>query len=258
MTQSLHPAAKRGFSRSAELYQQVRPDYPAEISQWLNEMLGLAADAHLLDLGSGTGKFIPYLRPLSRHIIAVDPVPEMLAQLKMAHPDIDAIEGVSHQLPLPDHSLNAVFCAQSFHWFANAASLKELDRVLKPHGFLVLIWNQRDTRVDWVQALADCIAPLEGDAPRFHSGAWREVFAQQTLFQPYAETTMTQQQHGPVEQVVSKRLLSTSFIAAMPTAQQVQLKLQFEQIIQQYTAKHSEEMIDFPYITHIYVFKKST
>ena len=257
MTQSLHPAAKRGFSASAELYQQVRPDYPAEISQWLSETLALPVDAHLLDLGSGTGKFIPYLRPLSKHIIAIDPVPEMLAQLQQAHPDIHTLEGVSHQLPLPEHSLNAVFCAQSFHWFADSATLQELDRVLKPQGYLVLIWNQRDTRIDWVQALADCIAPLEGDTPRYHSGTWREVFAQQTLFQPYAETTMTQQQHGSVEQVVSKRLLSTSFIAAMPEQQQAQLKQQFEQIIQQYTAKSAEEMIDFPYVTHIYVFKKS-
>ena len=257
MTQSLHPAAKRGFSASAELYQQVRPDYPAEISQWLADTLTLPVDARLLDLGSGTGKFIPYLRPLSKNIIAVDPVAEMLAQLKLAHPDIEAVEGLSHQLPLPDHSLNAVFCAQSFHWFADSATLQELDRVLKPQGYLVLIWNQRDTRIDWVQALADCIAPLEGDTPRYHSGTWREVFAQQTLFQPYAETTMTQQQHGSVEQVVSKRLLSTSFIAAMPVEQQAQLKQQFEQIIQQYTAKSAEEMIDFPYVTHIYVFKKS-
>src|SRR5690606_41224572 len=91
MTQSLHPAAKQGFSASAELYQQVRPDYPAEISQWLSEMLALPADAHLLDLGSGTGKFIPYLRPLNKHIIAIDPVPAMLAQLKQAHPDIHAL-----------------------------------------------------------------------------------------------------------------------------------------------------------------------
>ena len=111
--------------------------------------------------------------------------------------------------------MNAVFCAQSFHWFSNLETLKELDRVLKPQGFLVLVWNQRDITVDWVKALADYIAPLEGDTPRYHSGAWRKVFEEQNLFQPYAETQMRQLQYGPVEQVVSKRLLSTSFIAAL-------------------------------------------
>lgn len=215
MTQSLHPAAQQGFSAAAELYQQVRPDYPADLSPWLAETLSLPVHADLVDLGTGTGKFIPYLRPLSSHITAIDPVPEMLAQLKLAHPDIHTLEGMSHQLPLPDHSVNAVFCAQSFHWFANLETLKELDRVLKPQGFLVLVWNQRDITVDWVKALADYIAPLKGDTPRYHSDAWRKVFEEQNLFQPYAETQMHQLQHGPVEQVVSKRLLSTSFIAAL-------------------------------------------
>ncbi|UXI51177.1 class I SAM-dependent methyltransferase [Acinetobacter variabilis] len=135
MTQSLHPAAQQGFSAAAELYQQVRPDYPADLSPWLAETLSLPVDANLVDLGTGTGKFIPYLRPLSSHITAIDPVPEMLAQLKLAHPDIHTLEGMSHQLPLPDHSVNAVFCAQSFHWFANLETLKELDRVLKPQAF---------------------------------------------------------------------------------------------------------------------------
>jgi len=153
--------------------------------------------------------------------------------------------------------VNAVFCAQSFHWFANLKTLKELDRVLKPQGFLVLVWNQRDITVDWVKALADYIAPLEGDTPRYHSGAWRKVFEEQNLFQPYAETQMQQLQHGPVEQVVSKRLLSTSFIAALPKEQQQQLKQQFEQIIKNYTDKGAEDMINFPYITYVYVFKKN-
>src|SRR5690606_11089198 len=101
MTQSLHPAAERGFSASAELYQKVRPDYPAEISQWLADTLTLPVDARLLDLVCGPGKFIPSLRPLSKNIFVVGPAAEMLAQLKLAHPDIESVVCLSHQLPLP-------------------------------------------------------------------------------------------------------------------------------------------------------------
>ncbi|MDM1780745.1 class I SAM-dependent methyltransferase [Acinetobacter indicus] len=257
MTQSLHPAAQQGFSAAAELYQQVRPDYPADLSHWLAATLSLPEDAHLLDLGSGTGKFIPSLRPLGSRITAIDPVPEMLNQLQQAHPDIHTLEGLSHQLPLPDHSVNAVFCAQSFHWFAHLDTLKDIYRVLKPQGYLVLVWNQHDIEIDWVKALADYIAPLEGKTPRFHHGQWQEVFKQQNLFQPYAETHMQHVQHGPVEQVVSKRLLSTSFIAAMPETQRQQLKQKFEQMIEQYTTKQAHDLIDFPYRTYVYVFQRS-
>ncbi len=51
MTQSLHPAAKQGFSASAELYQQVRPDYPAEISQWLSKTLALPGHGRIFWIG---------------------------------------------------------------------------------------------------------------------------------------------------------------------------------------------------------------
>jgi len=68
----------------------------------------------------------------------------------------------------------------------------------------------------------------------------------------------SQLHHGTVEQVVSKRLLSTSFIAALPQAQQQALKLQFEQAVFARTGKRAQDEIDFPYATHVYVFKKTT
>ncbi|MFV5492383.1 class I SAM-dependent methyltransferase [Acinetobacter sp. ASP199] len=256
MTQSLHPAAKQGFSSAAERYQQVRPSYPEALVPWLQQQLGLTTDAQLLDLGSGTGKFLPQLKFISSHILAVDPVAEMLTQLKRVHPDIPTLQAMSDALPLENASIHAVFCAQSFHWFANLDSLKEIHRILKDRGYLVLIWNQRDVNVGWVKALADFILPMEGDTPRYHSGQWHDVFQDQQLFRPVAETTLQQIHSGTVEQVVSKRLLSTSFIAAQPDDVQQQLKSQFEQIVLAHTGKQPDEQIDFPYVTHVYIFQK--
>ena len=54
---------------------------------------------------------------------------------------------------------------------------------------------------------------------------------------------------GTVEQVVSKRLLSTSFIAAMPAQQQQELKARFEQIVFDFTGLAAQDQIDFPYTT---------
>ena len=131
-----------------------------------------------------------------------------------------------------------------------------MHRVLKPSGHLGLIWNQRDTQVDWVKALDDLIQPLEGDTPRYHTQQWQNVFQQQSLFQLENVQTFPQQHIGTVEQVVSKRLLSTSFIAALPKAQQQQLKIQFEQLVFAYTQKQPQDEIAFPYITIAYDFKK--
>ena len=258
MTHSLHPSAQKGFSSAAELYQQVRPNYPSEIVNWLIDELKIQSCSTVIDLGAGTGKFLPYLKQATSHIIAVEPVAEMLTQLQIAHPDVKILQAKSDDIALTSESIDAVLCAQSFHWFSNIETLNEIHHLLKPQGHLGLIWNQRDENVPWVKALADLIAPFEGDTPRYHRGHWQQVFEHQYLFQLESLKLFSQIHKGTVENVVSKRLLSTSFIAAMPSTQQQQLKQQFEAIILEYTGKHADDEIEFPYVTYAYHFKKQT
>lgn len=256
MTQSLHPTAQKGFSAAAELYQQTRPDYPEQLVSWLHTQLELDHNSQVIDLGAGTGKFLPYLQKITRHIVAIEPIQEMLAQLKATYPDIQTQQATSQHLPIMAQSIDAVICAQSFHWFANFETLQQIHQVLKRNGHLALIWNQRDIQVDWVKAIADVLQPLEHNTPRYHSGEWKNVFEHQSLFHLAHVQTFQQEHRGTVENVVSKRLLSTSFIAAMPESVQRQLKLQFEDIVFQYTGKQPQDDIVFPYITYTYDFKK--
>lgn len=161
MTQSLHPAAQKGFSSAAGLYQQVRPNYPAEIVSWLQNCLQIQENSTVIDLGSGTGKFLPYLKQTHADVIAVEPIGEMLQQLQQVYPDIKTLQAFSNSIPVADHIIDAIICAQSFHWFDNLDTLTEMYRVLKPQGHLGLVWNQRDERTDWVKALADFYSHLK-------------------------------------------------------------------------------------------------
>lgn len=256
MTESIHPAAQNGFANAAQLYQSVRPSYPDEITQWLVEHLHLGQQDELLDLGSGTGKFLANLSQISHRVTAVEPIAEMLQQLQARYPQVHSVQASSQQLPFSDNLFDAVFCAQSFHWFANAASLKEIHRLLKPAAKLGLIWNQRDESVDWVKALAECIEPYESDTPRYHRQEWQNVFNNQHLFKTVDVVTFRHVQSGTVEEVVCKRLRSTSFIAAMPQAQQQSLQAQFEHIVFAHTGKRPDEQIDFPYTTYAYFYEK--
>ncbi|MCL5767639.1 class I SAM-dependent methyltransferase [Acinetobacter sp. ANC5681] len=256
MTQSLHPSAQKGFSLGAELYQQVRPSYPQEIAVWLQDRLHIGESSTVIDLGSGTGKFLPFLLQTQAKVIAVEPVTAMREQLEQSYSTVECLQTSSDQLLVKDESINAIICAQSFHWFSNIETLKEMYRVLIPTGHLGLVWNQRDITVDWVKALADEIARFEADTPRYHSEKWKQVFEQQQLFQFNGLQTFQLQHTGTVEQVVSKRLLSTSFIAAMPEHQQQQLKAKFEQIVFDFTGQTAQDQIDFPYTTFAYHFQK--
>ena len=121
MTQSLHPTAQKGFSSAAELYQQSRPSYPQELVDWLKNQLHLNPTSQVIDLGAGTGKFLAYLQQVTPHITAIEPIAEMLAQLKISYPHIETLQACSNDLPVTANSIDAVVCAQSFHCVTGSA-----------------------------------------------------------------------------------------------------------------------------------------
>src|SRR5690606_37054894 len=102
------------------------------------------------DLGAGTGKFVPRLLETGARVVAVEPVAAMRAEFARRHPGVELHGGSAEAIPLADASMDAVVCAQSFHWFATARALSGIRRVLVRGGVLGLAWNVRDETVPWV------------------------------------------------------------------------------------------------------------
>src|SRR5690242_5170500 len=215
----MHEAAAKGFAQEAQAYARGRPEYPVALDGWLREELQLDDTCTVVDLGAGTGKFTRRLLTTGANIIAVEPIQEMLTQLMHAVPTVAARTGTAENIPVNDGAADAVVCAQSFHWFATNAALKEIHRVLRPGGHLGLVWNVRDESVDWAAAMTEIMAPYEGDAPRYRSGEWRQVFPA-AGFGPLREQHFPHGHTGPPEQVIVDRVLSVSFIAALPRPKQ--------------------------------------
>jgi SAM-dependent methyltransferase len=247
----IHHAALDGYTARAEIYVTGRPGYPSEVIEWLRSDLGLGKGSAILDLGSGTGKFLPYLRATGARIVAVEPVPAMLAQLLANNEDVEAKPGTAEQIPFDDASMDAVVCAQSFHWFANSRALRELHRVLKPGGVLGLIWNVRDESVGWVAKLSRIMSPYESDAPRHHSGQWRRLFPA-AGFGPLRERHFPNSHVGSPEHVIVDRVLSVSFIAALPAAEQDRIASQVREVIATTPALANKENVAFPYQTAVF------
>src|SRR6516162_8514198 len=105
---------RSSFGPAAELYDRVRPGYPPDAVGW---MLGQTA-RDVVDLGAGTGIFSRLVASLGHRVTAVEPDPEMRAQLATSD-TIAVLEGSAEEIPLPDRSTGAVVAAQSFHWFDN-------------------------------------------------------------------------------------------------------------------------------------------
>lgn len=140
----------RSFDQAAALYAAARPDYPVAALDWL-----LPPDARrVLDLGAGTGKLTRQLVDRGLDVVAVEPSPQMCAELAAYAPEAVRYEGGAEAIPLPDGDVDAVLVAQAFHWFDQDRALSEIVRVLRPGGPLGLLWNLADDTEPWVDALA--------------------------------------------------------------------------------------------------------
>ena len=112
----------------------------------------------MLDVGAGTGLLSGVVAAAGHRVVAVDPAPEMLAQLTALLPGVPALTGTAEALPVADASVDAVVAAQAAHWFDVVPAAREFRRVLRTGGVLGLVWNTRDESVPWVAALGELLA----------------------------------------------------------------------------------------------------
>ncbi|WP_415756098.1 class I SAM-dependent methyltransferase [Pseudomonas sp. LT1P18] len=255
MKDQVHHSAAAGYKTGADTYVRGRPDYPAQVADWLTGTLGLNADKAVVDLGAGTGKFTGRLVATGAQVIAVEPVAQMLEKLSEAFPEVLAVSGTAMDLPLPDASVDVVICAQAFHWFASTEALIEIARVLKPGGKLGLVWNQRDSRVSWVPKLDAIVNALEGDTPRYYTGTWRQAFPH-PAFGPLQEQRFSHGHTGSPEDVIFNRVRSTSFVAALPAEERAKVDEQIRALIAAEPDLRGRDVVTVPYETAAFVAVK--
>jgi SAM-dependent methyltransferase len=134
------------FSDRVENYVRYRPGYPAEALRVLQDECGLLPNHAVADIASGTGIWTRMLLENGNRVYGVEPNAEMRQageRLLAGFPGFTSVAGTAEATTLDDHSLDFVTAAQAAHWFDRAASRKEFMRILKPGGWLVLLWNER-------------------------------------------------------------------------------------------------------------------
>jgi SAM-dependent methyltransferase len=165
------------FGAAATAFAEHRPDYAQAAVRWALER---APGPRVLDLGAGTGKLTGTLVALGADVIAVEPDPAMLTELRRALPTVRALPGSAEAIPLPDASVDAVLAGNAMHWFDMDVAGPEIGRVLEPDGILAGLWNVFDNRVDWVAGL-ERISGSAAIGPRDTFSSWRAETAEAHL-----------------------------------------------------------------------------
>ena len=143
------------FGAAAAAYAEHRPGYAEAAVCWALEPVRDGRPVRVADVGAGTGKLTATLVGLGAEVTAVEPDPQMLAELRRTMPEVSSVPGSAEEIPLPDASLDAVLAGQAMHWFDMDRALPEIARVLRPGGVLAGLWNVDDDRVGWVAGLAE-------------------------------------------------------------------------------------------------------
>jgi SAM-dependent methyltransferase len=134
------------FSNRVANYVKYRPTYPPEVLQLFKEKLGLTRDSIVADVGSGPGILARQFLENGNTVYCVEPNDAMRAaaeELLADHDGFRSVNGSSEETTLPDASVDLITAAQAFHWFRPEPTRDEFRRILKPGGFVALIWNIR-------------------------------------------------------------------------------------------------------------------
>ncbi|MBN1891021.1 MAG: class I SAM-dependent methyltransferase [Thermoflexales bacterium] len=136
------------FSSRVDNYIQYRPHYPAQIIDTLRQDCQLTPASVVADIGSGTGILTELFLRNGSQVFAVEPNREMREageRLLKDYPLFHSIPGTAEDTLLSDGSVDFVTVGQAFHWFDREKARAEFRRVLKPDGWVVLVWNDRQT-----------------------------------------------------------------------------------------------------------------
>lgn len=168
-TEATAPAGATGATRTpAEIYDALF--VPALFRQWgpvIAAEARIGAGDHVLDVACGTG--VLALAALDRvgsqgTVVGLDPNPDMLAVARRKCARIDWREGRAEQIPFADRSFDASISQFGLMFFEDRAlALREMMRVLRPEGRLVVAVCDSLERSPGYAAVADMLERLFGN-----------------------------------------------------------------------------------------------
>lgn len=137
---------KKRFSSRVDNYSKFRPSYPEVIISFLESEKVLYKDSIIADIGSGTGILSELFLKNGNFVFGIEPNIDMRNRAEIilkGYQNFHSIDGSAECTNMEENSINIITVGQAFHWFDQVKARKEFKRILKPEGYVVIIWNNR-------------------------------------------------------------------------------------------------------------------
>jgi len=239
------------FTNRVADYIKYRPHYPPQVLEFLQMELGLSPTSIVVDVGSGTGILAELFLRNGNLVYGIEPNQAMrqAAELQLSHyATFRSLNGTAEATTLEAGRADFVTAGQAFHWFEPTPTRQEFSRILKPQGWVVLVWNS--WKPEMSPFLGEYEQLLQDYAPDRQQVDRRNVTHQifQEFFGDYQMTTFANEQWFDYEGLRG-RLLSSSYAPLPGHPNHAPMLAELRRLFEKY---QTAGQVQFEYETKVY------
>jgi SAM-dependent methyltransferase len=130
---------RRSFNQVADVYDRIRPSYPAELFDHLFSML--PARPKIVEVGPGTGQATKDLLARGASVLGVELGPATAAKLRsnLTSDRLHISVGDFESIDIVGGGADAVFSATAYHWISRSAQTDRPASLLRPGGLVGIV-----------------------------------------------------------------------------------------------------------------------
>jgi SAM-dependent methyltransferase len=244
--------SKERFSSRVADYVRYRPSYPHDALTLLKSECGLRSGHVIADIGSGTGFLSELFLKNGNRVYGIEPNKEMREageEYLASYDSFGSIEAAAEATTLEDATIDFVTAGQAFHWFDQTAARREFARILKPEGWVVVMWNDREMNSAFATAYEDVLVKFGTDYK-----VVRESYPEMAAMQEFFAGGSVQQRSVPNAQILdwdglAGRLRSSSYA---PLEGQPNYPPMMAALDELFRANQVDGRVKMEYATHMY------
>jgi SAM-dependent methyltransferase len=244
--------SKQRFSSRVADYVRYRPSYPHDALTLLKSACGLSSGHVIADVGSGTGFLSELFLKNGNRVYGIEPNKEMRAageEYLASYDSFVSIDAAAEATTLEDATIDFVTAGQAFHWFDAPAARREFARILKPEGWVVVMWNDREMNSPFATAYEDVLVKFGNDYKRV-----RESYPELPAMQEFFAGPSVQERSVPNAQIFDwdglvGRLRSSSYAPQEGQPNYAPMMVALDEL---FRANQIDDRVKMEYATHVY------